>query len=73
MSEMRQDMISKEWVVIAPERAKRPNQNHTPAEARPPIPRHRPDCPFCPGNEAKTPDTLLVFPGDGPWQTRLSG
>ena len=28
MSEMRQDMISKEWVIIAPERAKRPNQNH---------------------------------------------
>jgi len=24
---MRQDMISKEWVVIAPGRAKRPNQN----------------------------------------------
>jgi UDPglucose--hexose-1-phosphate uridylyltransferase len=68
---MRQDMISKEWVVIAPERAKRPNQNHTASEARPPIPRHRPDCPFCPGNEAKTPDALLAFPAAGPWQTRV--
>jgi UDPglucose--hexose-1-phosphate uridylyltransferase len=59
---MRQDMISKEWVIIAPGRAKRPNQNHQAAETRPPVPQHRPDCPFCPGNEAQTPGSLLSFP-----------
>ena len=71
MSEMRQDMISKEWVIIAPGRAKRPNQNHQTPDSRPPITAHRPDCPFCRGNESQTPDSLLSFPADGPWQTRV--
>ncbi len=71
MSEMRQDMISKEWVIIAPGRAKRPNQNHQASDARPLIPEHRPDCPFCRGNEEQTPPSLLTFPADGPWQTRV--
>jgi len=71
MSEMRQDMISKEWVIVAPSRAKRPNDHAQPAEPRPPLPRHRPDCPFCAGNEAQTPGTLLSFPETGAWQTRV--
>ena len=71
MSEMRQDMISKEWVIVAPGRAKRPNQNHQAAADRPPLPQHRPDCPFCPGNEALTPDSLVSVPAGGPWQTRV--
>jgi UDPglucose--hexose-1-phosphate uridylyltransferase len=71
MSEMRQDMISKQWVILAPERAKRPDQNHKAAETRPPLPRHRADCPFCEGNEAQTPGALLTFPADGPWQVRV--
>jgi len=71
MSEMRQDMISKEWVIVAPGRAKRPNQHQKVTDARPPLPRHRPDCPFCVGNEAQTPDSLITFPAEGPWQTRV--
>lgn len=72
MSEMRQDMVSKEWVIIAPGRAKRPDQNHKPAVAeRPPLPPHRADCPFCTGNEGQTPGALLEFPGQGPWKVRV--
>ena len=72
MSEMRQDMVSKEWVIIAPGRAKRPDQNHKPAvPERPPLPRHRADCPFCAGNEGLTPGALLEFPGQGPWRVRV--
>ena len=71
MSEMRQDMVSKEWVIIAPGRAKRPNQNHQPVDERPAPPQHRPDCPFCAGNEALTPGALLSFPEQGPWRVRV--
>lgn len=71
MSEMRQDMISKEWVIVAPERARRPNQNHQGAEARPSLPRHRPDCPFCAGNEGRTPEAHFAFPAQGAWQVRV--
>jgi UDPglucose--hexose-1-phosphate uridylyltransferase len=71
MSEMRQDMVSKEWVIIAPGRAKRPNENHQPAGDRAPLPPRRPDCPFCAGNEAQTPGALLAFPEQGPWRVRV--
>ncbi len=71
MSEMRQDMISKEWVIVAPERARRPNHNHQALEVRPPLPAHRADCPFCTGNEGQTTDDLLRFPADGPWRVRV--
>ena len=68
---MRQDMISKEWVIVAPARAKRPEQVRQVADERPPIPQHRPDCPFCVGNEAQTQGALFSFPAVGPWQTRV--
>jgi UDPglucose--hexose-1-phosphate uridylyltransferase len=52
VSELRQDWLSGEWVVIAPERGARPRQlaetqKETRTEAR------DKDCPFCPGNEAR--------------------
>ncbi|MBN1367732.1 MAG: galactose-1-phosphate uridylyltransferase [Dehalococcoidales bacterium] len=54
MSEMRQDPTTKEWVIIAKERLKRPSdfRNKTP---RPETPSFEPSCPFCPGNENLTP------------------
>jgi UDPglucose--hexose-1-phosphate uridylyltransferase len=68
-SELRQDPATKEWVVIAPERAKRPYmvlKNETIA------PKHSPaDCPFCPGNEAKTPPEVLRIPQGPDWQVRV--
>ncbi|HEY5998657.1 MAG TPA: galactose-1-phosphate uridylyltransferase [bacterium] len=71
MSELRQDMISKEWVIVAPERARRPDDNHAPGTGRAAPPRRRPDCPFCTGNESSTPNALLSFPSDGPWRVRV--
>ena len=64
MPELRQDPTTKEWVVIASERAKRPEE----FSARP-----RPtasgsqgfQCPFCPGNEHLTPKEILALRDSG--------
>lgn len=49
MPQLRQNIISGEWVVIAPERAKRPNDFVVAADSAP----HDPTtCPFCPNTEA---------------------
>ncbi len=73
MSELRQDPTTKEWVVIAPERAKRPTQQ--------PGKRHAgewPDwdesCPFCPRNEDRTPDEVFRIPVSAErsdWEVRV--
>lgn len=59
MPELRQDIVTGQWVVVATERAKRPTDF-----ARPPRhvePEDRAACPFCPGNELQTPlETLAV-------------
>ncbi len=62
MPELRQNFFTKEWVVIATERAKRPEEMTVRRPAR--VIRSFVDtCPFCPGNEAKTPPEILRAPG----------
>jgi len=76
MSEIRQDRATKRWVVLATERAKRPHDAVKRSEAAP-EPEYSPDCPFCPGNEDKTPAEVLALrsPGSEPngpgWQVRV--
>jgi UDPglucose--hexose-1-phosphate uridylyltransferase len=72
MSVIRQDPSTKEWVVIASERARRPHDFTGPArkvseEA------HSPTCPFCAGNEAMTPGEVLRKPkaGGNGWGVRV--
>jgi len=61
MSELRQDPTTREWVIMAPERAKRPQQ--TPKRRRvEELPDWDASCPFCPGNESKTPDEVFRLP-----------
>ena len=52
MSELRQDITTKEWVILAPERGKRP-QRHPKKKSRTTdeIPNWDSTCPFCPGND----------------------
>jgi UDPglucose--hexose-1-phosphate uridylyltransferase len=59
----------RDWVVIAPERGRRPHtvarldRQHADATAT---------CPFCPGRESQTPPELWRVPGpDGSWQVRV--
>jgi UDPglucose--hexose-1-phosphate uridylyltransferase len=71
MSEIRQNLATKEWVIIATERAKRPEQfvqkDKEKAEDRPP---YAADCPFCPGNEELDLEQLRL-PSTGDWQVRV--
>ncbi|MFA4967674.1 MAG: galactose-1-phosphate uridylyltransferase [Candidatus Margulisiibacteriota bacterium] len=59
MPELRQNPATKEWVIIATERAKRP-EDFTPAkiEEKVEVKNH---CPFCEGNEASTPSEILAY------------
>ncbi|HBH00907.1 MAG TPA: galactose-1-phosphate uridylyltransferase [Candidatus Rokubacteria bacterium] len=70
MSAIRQDPTTREWVIVAPTRARRP---HTPPAAAPAAPPPEAACPFCPGNEASTPPGLLRLPGPGGggWAVRV--
>ena len=61
MPELRQDPTTKEWVVIAVERAKRPNQFREAAEAEPSGAAAKQPCPFCPGNEHLTPEEVFAL------------
>lgn len=71
MPELRYNVISREWVVIATERAKRPEDFIKPKKDTKPLPEHRPDCPFCPGNEEQSPGEIFRIPGEKGWRTRV--
>ncbi len=64
MPELRQNYFTKEWVIIATERAKRPEDLATHRPTKAPAP-HVENCPFCPGNENKTPPEVLRIPAEG--------
>lgn len=70
MPELRQNFMTKEWVVIATERAKRPDQMVVKREHKPPV-SFSPNCPFCPGNEKMTPPEILRVPNGETWKARV--
>ena len=63
MPELRQNFFTKEWGIIATERAKRPEDlaTHCVVEQ---IPEFVESCPFCPGIESKTPPEVLRYPAN---------
>jgi UDPglucose--hexose-1-phosphate uridylyltransferase len=71
MPELRQNIATKEWVIIATERAKRPEEFVQPHRL---LTEHRPGweagCPFCPGNEELDLEVMRI-PEHGPWQVRV--
>ena len=75
MSELRKDLVTGRWVIIASERSKRPD-DFRPSGAVPPegAPAF---CPFCEGNESKTPPEVFALrrkgsSPDGPgWRVRV--
>lgn len=76
MSELRKDLVSGRWVIIATERGKKPDDfRSSESRSRPEKPRGF--CPFCEGSEVKTPPEIqtLRTPGTSPdspgWKVRV--
>lgn len=70
MSELRYNVISKEWVIIATERAKRPKDFIKAAKERKELPEYKENCPFCPGNEKQTPAETFRLGDAKAWKVR---
>ena len=68
MSELRFDPIKQHWVILAGKRARRPSEFRVVIETR-----EKTKCPFCPGHEAETTETILVLPEGATtnWEARL--
>lgn len=74
MSDIRQDPTTGRWVIIAPERGRRPNSEGW----KFPVawntgPDFDPSCPFCPGNEQLLPSIINEMPCEAApgWLTRV--
>jgi len=71
MPEIRQNPATKEWVIIATERAKRP-EDFINTEKKKRLPKHSKKCPFCPGNEDMTPKEIYSNrDSHGRWTLRV--
>src|SRR5512140_760945 len=71
MSDLRHDPIQKRWVIIAPERGRRPLEFQTPAMEQKEV-----FCPFCPTHEATTPPEIQAlrhntWPNQPGWEVRV--
>jgi UDPglucose--hexose-1-phosphate uridylyltransferase len=61
MPQLRKDPVLKQWVIISPERRKRPSD----FKIEDPIQEDPSQCPFCEGNERLTPDETMAFRKSG--------
>ena len=69
MPELRRGPTSNRWVIVAPERAKRPSDFEARGvELNEQEPAH---CVFCAGNEDKTPPEVYRVPSDDGWHVRV--
>ncbi|MFA5779691.1 MAG: galactose-1-phosphate uridylyltransferase [Elusimicrobiota bacterium] len=72
MPEIRQNLVTKDWVIIATERAKRPEDFKKKEKIKETLPEFESTCPFCPGNEKEmSPDETLRIEKNGKWQVRI--
>jgi UDPglucose--hexose-1-phosphate uridylyltransferase len=70
MPELRYNIISREWVVIATERAKRPKDFIRAKKEEKVLPEYKENCPFCPGNEKMTPAETFRLGDEKAWRVR---
>lgn len=73
--ELRKNVVTREWVIIAKGRGRRPADYALQVEGNP-LPEHDPSCPFCQGGEANTPPEVYALrdgsPRDTPgWRVRV--
>lgn len=65
MPELRRDPVSGRWIVIATERGKRPSDFGSDEGTKQVSAEHVAKCPFCEGNEKKTPPEILAWRKSG--------
>jgi len=70
MLEIRLNLITRDWVIIAPERAKRPHELIAENKPKIALPEYSPTCPFCAGNEHRTPMEYLRICDRNGWKVR---
>lgn len=71
MPELRQNIATKEWVIIATERAKKPEDFVKEKKEQKNRPAYLETCPFCPGNEQMSPvQTASILDSKGHWLVR---
>ncbi len=70
ISELRQEPCTKRWVIISPQRARRPKELEE-KEEKVELPEWDRECPFCPGNEDKTPPEVFLISGQRGWTVRV--
>ncbi len=69
MPDLRKDPIVGRWVIVAKSRARRPHDFDTSPVRRPTA-----FCPFCEGQEDKTPPEILAYrAGNGTEYPRMAG
>jgi len=68
---IRQDMSTKDWTIFSVKRAERPHDFMRAKKKKKVLKEYEPDCPFCKGNESKTPEEILVINGEGNWSVRV--
>ncbi len=71
MPELRQNYATRQWVIIASERSRRPSHfaEASDRQLTQERPAHDPTCPFCPGNEELDLE-VERHPAHNPWETR---
>lgn len=71
--EIRQNKATKQWVIYAPARKKRPKEFQWRTKPSKQLPVLDKGCPFCPGNEHMLPSIIMEMHGHGqyPWRTRV--
>ncbi len=73
MPEIRYNPITSDWVIIATERAKRPHEFVRGDRREHITTAYRQDCPFCLGNEERTPDEIYRLSDGRGWRVRIVG
>ncbi|WKZ18422.1 MAG: galactose-1-phosphate uridylyltransferase [Candidatus Jettenia sp. CY-1] len=71
-SEIRQNKITKQWVIYAPARRKRPKDFEKPEHEKVHVPLYDKECPFCPGNDHMITSIITeIKEGEDSWKIRV--
>lgn len=71
MSEIRQNKATRQWVIFAPARRKRPKDFQGAEKGGVELPEYDKGCPFCPGNEHLIPPVIMELKEQDGWKTRV--